>query len=157
MVLLQTCPNLLGNNRSGRCGLKATVDDLKQTLTTERRLKRRSYTKYLWNSKINDHHKEAYRFVKDSEVSPQVTSIVETIDGVLYPCGKRTNGHWTYQVRKDQDLYVLAGNATIRCMANFGSETIFFTPHPQHKGIWTHERKFNKPVPVKFEWTEFDP
>ena len=148
---------LLGKQLLRLTWSKSNGGRLKQTLTTERRLKRRSYTKYLWNSKLNDHHKEAYRFVKDSEVSPQVTSIVEKFDGVLYPCGKRTEGHWTYQLREDQDLFELAGTATIRCKADVASETIFFTPHLQHKGIWTHERKFTKPVPVKFEWIEFDP
>ena len=106
---------------------------------------------------MNDHHKEAYRFVKDSDVSPQVTSIMEKLDGVLYPCGKRTEGHWTYQLRDDHDLFNLAGTATIQCKADVGPETIFFTQHLQHKDIWTHERKFTKPVSVQFEWTEFDP
>ena len=148
---------LLGKQLPRLTRSKSNGGRLKQTLTTERRLKRRSYTKYLWNSKLNDHHKEAYRFVKDSEVSPQVTSIVEKFDGVLYPCGKRTEGHWTYQLREDHELFELAGTATIRCKADVGSETILFTQNIQHKGSWTHERKFAKPVPVKFEWTEFDP
>ena len=126
-------------------------------MTTERKLKRRSYTKYLWNSKVHDHHKEAFRFVKDSDMSPQVTSIVENLEGILYPCGKRFDGNWTYQTRGNIDLMALAGHATVRCKADFHSETIFFTPHPNHPGLWTNERKFTKPVSVQFEWTEFDP
>ena len=126
-------------------------------MTTERKLKRRSYTKYLWNSKVHDHHKEAFRFVKDSDMSPQVTSIVEKLEGVLHPSGKRIDGNWTYQTRGNIDLMALAGNATVRCKADFQSETIFFTPHPNHSGLWTNERKFTKPVSVQFEWTEFDP
>ena len=63
----------------------------------------------------------------------------------------------TNYVMTDHDLFNLAGTATIRCKADVGPETIFFTQHLQHKDIWTHERKFTKPVSVQFEWTEFDP
>ena len=106
-------------------------------MTTERKLKRRSYTKYLWNSKVHDHHKEAFRFVKDSDMSPQVTSIVEKLEGVLHPSGKRIDGNWTYQTRGNIDLMALAGNATVRCKADFQSETIFshYTPTIQVFGL----------------------
>ena len=114
--------------------LKSNGGRLKPTLTTERRLKRRSYTKYLWNSKLNDHQKEAYRFVKDSDMSPQVASIVEKLAGALYPGGKRTDGHWTYQLRGDHDLFVLAfgfmkGNSLNLCQSSSnGPNLILETP-----------------------------
>ena len=113
----------------------------------------------MWDSKLHDHHKEAFRFVKDKDLSPQVTSIVETLDSELHPCGKRMDGYWTYQTTVNLDPTASAGNSTIRCKAKLQPEPepIFFQPHPQHSGLWIHERRFTKPIPVQFEWTEFDP
>ena len=55
------------------------------------------------------------------------------------------------------DPTLFAGNSTIRCKANLQPEPTYFLPHPKHSGLWIHERRFTKPIPVQFEWTEFDP
>ena len=67
------------------------------------------------------------------------------------------DGYWTYQTMANHDPTLFAGNSTIRCKANLQPEPTFFMPHPKHTGLWLHERRFTKPIPVQFEWTEFDP
>ena len=130
---------------------------IKTNLTTEKRLKRRSYIKYRWDSKINDHNREAFRFIKDKDISPQVTSIVEQMESELHPCGRKMDGYWTYQTMANHDPTAFAANSTIRCKANLQPEPTYFVPHPKHHGLWLHERRFTKPIAVQFEWTEFNP
>ena len=98
---------------------------IKTHLTTEKRLKRRSYIKYRWDSKIHDHNREAFRFIKDKDISPQVTSIVEKMESELHPCGRKMDGYWTYQTMANHDPTDFAANSTIRCKANLQPEPTY--------------------------------